>query len=602
MKFDSELTKENIEAAKRKIKELGIEYSLPEESELSISSIIRKTHECLLPYLQSESAPCSLDFFDTKEIYPFPEMCMRQLGCLCTDLDGQPSPLTIPSIIMNDIVMQCYHEIRSSLEQNNEYSIYGAMRSKLHIENTKYERPSELKNAGQKLKTLSDSLNINFLKGENTQFLSQYKLVIDTLLAADTTDIRRIFNINVELINRDKREDISNSLTRLIKLRNQKGNISNKVEKTYYYYITESIMPINLVYNLIYLICQAEIKLELDLFDDKIWGTCNFLPNIFSRTYLLHYAFEHLSVINYSYDYVEMSHFSNGGISIPIPKSNKYDHFNKWKKQYETFVVYLSLFVIPLYTWTFLCILLDSLCQSDNSTLNSDLLTMAKKLLEKYIDENHEQILEPLNQEIPDNFLFHGRTERTGMISPFFPRFDSELHFIHRLTLEHSKPTSLTRTVNNFNKILTKHKDGFREDLLAYIDGKKEPIVVDHPPEPLLANKKEKEIIRYLLQLLGDKYKNCENVTSLLEQICKDSDQYLNMMSILGTKTALPWIQSPVKDKNDSSDGHSKYDVRSHTISSEAFKAFKKGNVSPCKLYSLNSYLDPFSDYMNSLQ
>ena len=70
-----------------------------------------------------------------------------------------------------------------------------------------------------------------------------------------------------------------------------------------------------------------------------------------------------------------------------------------WKNQLELFVNYLSEFVIPVYEWCFLNMLFESIEEKFPEKDHQFHLETARRLLHRFLNENYNTILHPLNLE-----------------------------------------------------------------------------------------------------------------------------------------------------------------------------------------------------------
>lgn len=175
---------------------------------------------------------------------------------------------------------------------------------------------------------------------------------------------------------------------------------ANNVDKLYAQYLIERSFNINLIYSLLRNIYLAEEKTNFQFRTDYILNIlclCKDLPNVFSRQCFMQYAFDAIDSNTNSYqDFWANQEKIENDIMMSFDRKHQMGfQFNKWIEQYQLFMNYMSLFVIPLYEWCFLDMLLSSIENKYIQNSHYENLQKAFDLLATYINNNSDDIVHP---------------------------------------------------------------------------------------------------------------------------------------------------------------------------------------------------------------
>lgn len=172
-------------------------------------------------------------------------------------------------------------------------------------------------------------------------------------------------------------------------------------DSLYLHYLIERICNFNLFYSLIKnmeRIEQASVyRFTGENFLD-ILASCIKLPNPFSRTYFLHYAFDHIDAKTHSNkDFWHDQDIERADIAVGINRKVPYGfYFDKWFQQFEYFIKIMSQYIIPIYGWCFLTMLLECIENIYPHSPHCFHLENAMNALILYMADNHKSIREPL--------------------------------------------------------------------------------------------------------------------------------------------------------------------------------------------------------------
>lgn len=174
----------------------------------------------------------------------------------------------------------------------------------------------------------------------------------------------------------------------------------NVVDGIYQYYLSERIFNFNLLYSLFKNIETSSKKTYYQFNDSEvlnILATCKKLPNPFSRTYFLRFAFDHINVCNSYTDFWHYHDISQRDVFVgstrKIPKGF---HFEKWLEEYRLFIELMSTYVIPIYDWCFFSILISSIENRYPEKNHREHLKDGLIILSNYIKQNYRSILQPI--------------------------------------------------------------------------------------------------------------------------------------------------------------------------------------------------------------
>ncbi len=171
------------------------------------------------------------------------------------------------------------------------------------------------------------------------------------------------------------------------------------VELLYHYYITEKMFNVNVLYSLVRNIINKETERiyllrGTDIFN--ILSTISNLPNVFSRTYFMRYAFDHMDTEITSYlDFWNDHDFAKRATGFRKTIDPIGFHSNQWLLQYELFVKYMA-YIIPIYDWCFLNMFLEGIEYNTPEFTYHERLKLGISILEKYMVENSEDLIRPI--------------------------------------------------------------------------------------------------------------------------------------------------------------------------------------------------------------
>ncbi|MCD8000719.1 MAG: hypothetical protein LUH21_26235 [Clostridiales bacterium] len=172
-------------------------------------------------------------------------------------------------------------------------------------------------------------------------------------------------------------------------------------DKLYHSYLFERIFNFGLISCLIQNIYEVERKTPYSFNGDpflSILCECKKFPNTFSRPYFIQYAFEKFFTLPNSNNDFWHSHLrtkTNDAIYFAdgVPQNFQ---ITTWIQQFSFFCNYLSSFVIPVYEWSFINILLESIEKSSPDKSDFEHLIYARDLLSDYMNKNYETLRSPI--------------------------------------------------------------------------------------------------------------------------------------------------------------------------------------------------------------
>lgn len=172
-------------------------------------------------------------------------------------------------------------------------------------------------------------------------------------------------------------------------------------DKLYHSYLFERIFNFDLISCLIQNIYEVERKTPYRFNGDpflSILCECKKFPNTFSRPYFIQYAFEKFFTLPNSNNDFWHSHLrtkTNDAIYFAdgVPQNFQ---ITTWIQQFSFFCNYLSSFVIPVYEWSFINILLESIEKSSPDKSDFEHLTYARDLLSDYTNKNYKTLRSPI--------------------------------------------------------------------------------------------------------------------------------------------------------------------------------------------------------------
>ena len=171
------------------------------------------------------------------------------------------------------------------------------------------------------------------------------------------------------------------------------------VELLYHYYTTEKMFNVNVLYSLLRNIINKEAEKIYSLRGTDIFNilsTISNLPNVFSRTYFMRYAFDHMDTEITSYmDFWNDHDFAKRATGFGKTINPPGFHSNQWLLQYELFVKYIA-YITPIYDWCFLNMFLEGIEYNTPEITHRERLKRGISILEKYMVENLEDLVRPI--------------------------------------------------------------------------------------------------------------------------------------------------------------------------------------------------------------
>lgn len=240
-------------------------------------------------------------------------------------------------------------------------------------------------------------------------------------------------------------------------------NDTDIVGLVYHYYTMEKMMNVNVLYSLLRNIVVKEKDKRYLLRGTNILNILSkisVLPNVFSRTYFMRYAFDHMDAEVASYlDFWNTHDFAKRGIVFRETLDPNGFHSSHWLLQYEMMVNYMA-YIIPIYDWCFVNMFLEGI-ESKNSSLSyRERLKLGISILEEYIANNAEDIMRPIlldnmdgvdlcSKKVEDELTYKISTkEYEQLFSKMIQERDIELN-VQPLTVEKFRGNHL-KTLHDF--------------------------------------------------------------------------------------------------------------------------------------------------------
>ncbi len=424
---------------------LLLDYHLPDETNKLIPAIMESCHKCCQGLFQNDS-PINFNFFGlTSSNKPSKNDCLAFLDEYPALIGEKREEIGFPTMILDHCILSCYHAIltdllqgekatsymiENGLENKSIYSLYLTKRLNILPEKGDIKRPNITSKTSK-----SSSKSSDFVKSTKTHLRAlphleslladkdsppRYSLQFSWLLyQVCKVDARRWRILSLEQT-KEKQETILEkfeALSQEISPKKAEKNFSfvYPADDLYAYYIKERIFNFNLVYSLLRNIHRIEKETNFRLCQKEILSalsTCQKLPNVFSRQYFLHYAFDKLLTQPISYlDFWHDHRLDMGGnVLEPPPKYTNHFQFTTWIEQFSHFCNYMAEFVIPIYEWCFTSMLMEAIEQKFPDKTHEKHLEEALKVLSKYMGDNYMQIVRPI--KVP------GRQELLDIITP----------------------------------------------------------------------------------------------------------------------------------------------------------------------------------------
>lgn len=445
-------SKERIEAQNIIKYTLLLDYKIPtlqENSKLFIQKILDQTQECCSKLFGYEPTihhnffglPSSKCRGNLVRLEFFPSL----VDSKASKKASINRSLRINEMILQDSVMSAYHalltEFLSSTKMksytlNNHFQkmgFYGALQGNyIHIEKNKiklnFQRShtySSSKSASSEASVLNKTLEnrfsvaadfTNFLyegAGNSKQYFLQYITLCNSLKRVSPAVLKRLHSKEITSSTLESFFDALKSLTDELTPPLSSSALSsspfsacnyNIVDGMYQYYLAEKIYNHNLFASLLLNISRIKKQQNYDFEKNtlEVLSSCRKLPNPFSRTFFLCYAFECIDDAFNSYqDYWNYHNINERNTVVKsVNKDKPGFHFDKWLLQFKRFVTYISDHIIPIYDWCFVSMLLNAIeaCYPNDTHLSH--LQKALNLLAQYITQNYQKFLQPIKLDI----------------------------------------------------------------------------------------------------------------------------------------------------------------------------------------------------------
>lgn len=430
-----------------------------------ISQIVESTDLCCFPLMNQSSYMVEYDFFGSNINYSPDNLLYLNRYPPALEIPNLPRDISFSKLLVQNSLMSAYHVLLTEYLNNcatTSYQIVNQLkgagahkamnsvkngRSCVLIKDDKTECLNLPKHGSNN--NLSSSKAATFGKKYATRLAAFPTLFAFTGTKREQTSSDSSFTYNLQyaaftkrivdakhdhlscIFNCDKKnisaEKIAESLSQLIKhftpafynetskttniFENQNNDV---VDGVYEYYLSEKAFSLNLFYNTLKIIQDAEeqhnnrynFKHTESL---KIIAKCKQLSCPFISPYLLQFAFDHINSDTISYhDYWNRHSLNSRDIFVSRVKKPSGFHYGQWLRQFELYVDYLSTYIIPVYDWCFLSMLLEGIEKEHPEYSHLQCLEFAITLLGNYIQTNAKNILFPLKiatQEKTRNFF-----------------------------------------------------------------------------------------------------------------------------------------------------------------------------------------------------
>ena len=433
-----------------------------------ISQVMENCQKCCSSLFSSTDYHIAYDFFGDLCDYTSSSLSYLNSYPSVSNINGIPSNISIHSMILQNCIMSSYHAILTALLSGKAlpiYTFHSIIENKgIHclykkhalnftdsgpqIDKTKLQSTLDSKQKSslasafrQKIdaRNFSNESLMNFvidkkepISQRNCNPQLQYSTLCNAMCKIPSHSLKKLYstkscNLSTEAFVKILENNI-NELTPSIEKLDPISPDSYKeyggsiVDLVYHYYLAERSCNINLLYSLLKNIERTKHNFHYSFSDKeilKILSKCRTLQNPFSRTYFLHFAFDHIDLKNNSY--LDFWHTHNYEHRSAIVTDARYIYkgfeFSKWLRQYDQFIDYMSQYVIPIYDWCFLNMLLESIEHHYPNKSHTFHLETIMTLLANYITEEYHSILQPIT------FVANTNMSEVDMITPknFFP-------------------------------------------------------------------------------------------------------------------------------------------------------------------------------------
>ena len=428
---------------------LFLDYILPESYE--IDDIKKNVKRCCRPLLNARKVSeeeekedsFRLDFFgdvydDNNENNP---NNILSLNFYPYSRDGEKKNRSkgFVEMLINDALFSCYHALAMDYFSDlaiTDYTICNKIKDsgicklrdngeiKKKGDGTLYI-PNEKRGIGKRNKS-SDASSFNLHLKTREKILrgffgklsdrdgGKYSLPMSNILYGisyiEIPDLNRLYNLDRIY----KTDEIIESICTIIG-KTRKGfkgdhddpqiDSSYKMDVMYRYYLMERIFGVNLLQSLYFQ--GKELRSEAvsyNLFDlsslDAIMSSYK-LPCVFSRPYLMEYAFDTILKANSYRDFWEIRSLGNRNRNdksmLTFTRSIYAGfHFPKWIEQVQLYINLISDYIYPLITWCMISMLLDTIEAQHPQENHQEHLLIGMQEIEKHVDSHYKEILKPI--------------------------------------------------------------------------------------------------------------------------------------------------------------------------------------------------------------
>lgn len=441
-------SKERIEAQNIIKYTLLLDYKVPivqADSEMFIQKILDQTQECCsklfgyepmihnnffgLPSSKCRGNLVRLDFFSN----PVDSKTSKKAST--------SRSLRIHEMILQDSVMSAYHALLTEFLSSTKVSsytlnkyfqkmgFYGALqgnyirieKNKIKLKFPRSNTYSSSNSRNSKASDLNDAFERRFLvatdftnflyegTGDSKQYFLQYITLCNSLKRVSPAVLKHLHSNEITSSTLESFFDALISLTDELTPSLSSSALSsspfstcnyNIVDGMYQYYLAEKIYNHNLFASLLLNISRIKKQHNYDFENNtlEVLSSCRKLPNPFSRTFFLRYAFECIDDGFNSYqDYWNYHNINERNTLVKSVSEDKPGfHFDKWLLQFKRFVTYMSDHIMPIYDWCFVSMLLNAIeaCYPNDTYLSH--LQKALNLLAQYITQNYQKFLQPV--------------------------------------------------------------------------------------------------------------------------------------------------------------------------------------------------------------
>ena len=466
---------ERIDAANTIKYTLLLDYAAPEMEKVTdglIPEIMTQCQKCCSSLFMNPSAP-QYNFFGS----PDPES-QKPLAFLESSASAsrQASRIYLHTMILQNCVMSSYHAVLSALLNGQSIAAYtlcnhiknqGVQRLyqnnrlrmtdggiDLHFRSVANSGPKQSSKASgfdQKIRTRNNAVPflMGFMMPTDSPLRIQLQFSSLCQLFLETDELKSLYTIkNTKSLNLLKMLEKLESTIATIKDAAKTSLSVPAADSLYLQYLSERACSLNLFYSLIRNIKRIEESSIYRFTGENflaVLSSCTVLPNPFTRTYFLRFAFDHIDSRTHSaldiWHYNDMER-ADTAVGYTRKVSSGF-HFDRWFQQFDHFVRIMSQYIIPIYDWCFLIMLLECIEKIYPQKPPRFHLEQAMILLVQYMEANYGDILQPIkfpagalsdgidivsskNFDTLKNFCTDRKEDITSLFSLFFFKTDED--------------------------------------------------------------------------------------------------------------------------------------------------------------------------------